>query len=132
MDSIFITIPIAASTLISGIKWFFRQLDPNFEFSMNFYKFMLPVSQVIVAPILLVAGFITELPEYLDFTSYEGWIRTIIWATISSAISVFYHGNVVEKWNTASGVKELNNNTDNLSDDFENVVEDLEDRVGDI
>ncbi len=132
IEGTLITIPIVASMVLDFIKSLIRENNPDYEFSMNFYKIALPVLQVLVAPVLLMIGLIDMIPDYINFSSWQAVLATAITVLVQSAISVFYHGNVTNRWQEAAQIKKLNGDMEIDSTDFDSVVREFGDRVGDV
>lgn len=98
LGDVYLDIPILASLLLDGFKYIVRRWvvqDMNFEFDLKLYGILLPLAQLLAAPILVAVGFLDMMPEYIDFSNGTAIMATIGTVLVQAFASVFYYGTVI-------------------------------------
>lgn len=100
MQETLVTIPAVAVLLVEGFKWVFKRYmitDPYFEIPAQWYLIILPVAEVIAATVLVVSGFMPEIPEYMDVSSIPAVFGTILHVVVQALVSMFLYNGSVQK-----------------------------------
>ena len=138
IGSIYVEIPAVASLLLEAVKYIVRRyfvMDMDYQFPMNVYYVLLPLCQVLVAPVLLYAGLIQALPEYMsNISSLQDFAKILVSVGIQSLLSVIVYGTGVAPFKregrNRAAEQELKEAIDNAIEAGETIV--ASDGPGDI